>query len=114
MCSAIVRTQNEASIDITDLNVENLVSPHMRFGIIPAGSANSIASSIHGVDDQVTAALQIAIGSKTPVDCCTIHEKNNLVRISANACSYGWLGAVMEDSEKFRCLGPIRYQFSGL
>lgn len=43
MCSAIVRAQNEGPIDITDLHVDKLVSPHMRFGIIPAGELNKLS-----------------------------------------------------------------------
>jgi ceramide kinase len=57
MCSAIVRTQRESDVDITDFNAPELKKPHMRFGIIPAGSANSISSSINGVDDATTGII---------------------------------------------------------
>lgn len=109
--------------------MDSLVTPRIRLGIIGAGSANSIVSSVHGVDDCPTAAIHIAIGervflfeiinafhtvgSKCHVDVCTVHEENHLLRISANAISYGWLGDVLHDSESYRCLGPIRYQYSG-
>lgn len=51
MCSGIIRTQNEAGIDITDLNIDNLVTPHVRFGIIPAGNipGNKRYTRIHMV-----------------------------------------------------------------
>ena len=114
LCSLVIRIQQENDKDIRDINVDSLVRPPIRFGIIGAGSANSIVSSVHGVDDCPTAAIHIAIGSKCSVDVCTVHEGNNLLRISANAISYGWLGDVLHDSERYRCLGPIRYQWSAL
>lgn len=39
-----------------------LTTPRVRFGIIGAGSANSIVSSVHGINDCPTAAIHIAIG----------------------------------------------------
>lgn len=114
LCSIVIRIQIENEKDIRDINIAALAKPALRFGIIGAGSANSIVSSVHGVDDCPTAAVHIAIGSKCSVDVCTVHEGNNLLRISANAISYGWLGDVLRDSEKYRYLGPIRYQWSAL
>ncbi|VDN59982.1 unnamed protein product [Dracunculus medinensis] len=113
--SAIVcRTQEDASKDICNVNIDCLQTPRMRFGIIGAGSANSIVSSVHGTNDYSTAAIHIAIGSQCFVDVCTVHRGDDLMRISANAISYGWLGDVLADSERYRWMGPLRYQFSAL
>ena len=98
LSSTIIRTQVEHSNDINDVNVGGLATPRVRFGIIGAGSANSIVSSVHGVGDRPTAAIHIALGSKCSVDVCTVHEGDRLLRISANAISYGWLGDVLHDS----------------
>ncbi|KAI6178791.1 Ceramide kinase 1 [Aphelenchoides besseyi] len=114
LCSVILRTQIDENKDIADVHIDNLATPKLRFGIIGAGSANSIVSSVHGVDDCPTAALHIAVGSRCSVDTCTVHQGQNLLRISANAISYGWLGDVLADSERFRMLGPVRYQYSAL
>ncbi|VDK65192.1 unnamed protein product [Onchocerca ochengi] len=113
--SAIVcRTQEEAGKDISDVNIDILETPRMRFGIIGAGSANSIVSSVHGTDDCPTAAIHIALGNKCSIDVCTVHKGDDLMRISANAISYGWLGDVLADSERYRWMGPLRYQYSAL
>lgn len=113
--SAIVcRTQEDAGKDIADVNVDSLCTPRMRFGIIGAGSANSIVSSVHGTDDCPTAAIHVAMGSQCHVDVCTVHRGKELMRISANAISYGWLGDLLSDSERYRFMGPFRYQYSGL
>ncbi|KAK6023359.1 hypothetical protein OSTOST_10856 [Ostertagia ostertagi] len=114
LSGALLRTQKDAGTDIDDPDSEHLQTPHIRFGIIGAGSANSIVSTVHETTDYATAAVHIAIGSECNVDVCTVHENNQLLRISANAISYGWLGDVLRDSERYRCLGPIRYQWSAL
>ncbi|VDM97503.1 unnamed protein product [Thelazia callipaeda] len=114
LSAVVCRTQQEAGKDISDANIDVLQTPRMRFGIIGAGSANSIVSSVHGTDDCPTAAIQIALGSKCSVDVCTVHKGDDLMRISANAISYGWLGDLLADSERFRWMGPCRYQYSAL
>lgn len=38
------------------------MTPHFRFGIIGAGSANSIVSTVHETNDWGTAAVHIALG----------------------------------------------------
>ena len=83
-----------------------LTTPRVRFGIIGAGSANSIVSSVHGINDCPTAAIHIAIGfflkiflikfwdffkgSRCNIDVCVVYEDGNLLRFSADAISYGW------------------------
>ncbi|KAK0400721.1 hypothetical protein QR680_015418 [Steinernema hermaphroditum] len=114
LCAAVKRAQLDVEKDIADGDISSLETPPMRFGIIAAGSANSIVSSIHGIDDGPTAAIHIAIGSRCYVDAATVHEGDNLLRISANAMSYGWLGDVARHSEKYRCMGPFRYNWSAL
>lgn len=66
----MLRSQEEAHKDITDINIDALETPRMRFGIIGAGSANSIVSSVHGTDDCPTAAIHIAMGAYYSVLMC--------------------------------------------
>ncbi|KAL7077402.1 hypothetical protein ACQ4LE_003244 [Meloidogyne hapla] len=114
LSSAIIRTQLQSGKNYNNEQVDMLTTPRVRFGIIGAGSANSIVSSVHGVNDCPTAAIHIAIGSKCNIDVCAVYEDGHLLRFSADAISYGWLGDVLHDSERYRCLGPIRYQYSAL
>ncbi|KAF8367365.1 cerk-1, partial [Pristionchus pacificus] len=113
LSGAINRTQTEVSVDVDDRR-SILKSPRIPFGIIGAGSANSIVMTVHDTDDYATSAVHIAIGSRCRVDACTVHEKKGLVRVSADAISYGWLGDVLRDSERYRWLGPLRYQWSAI
>lgn len=48
--------------DINSPTAPRLSTPSFRFGIIGAGSANSIVSTVHETDDWATAAVHIAIG----------------------------------------------------
>ena len=112
--ASIIRTQVAEGKNYNNAEIPALNTPRVRFGIIGAGSANSIVSSVHGVNDCPTAAIHIAIGSKCTMDVCAVYEDGNLLRFSADAISYGWLGDVLHDSERYRCLGPIRYQYSAL
>uniref|UniRef100_A0A915NZ06 DAGKc domain-containing protein n=1 Tax=Meloidogyne floridensis TaxID=298350 RepID=A0A915NZ06_9BILA len=114
LSSAIIRTQLQAGKNYNNEQIDMLTTPRVRFGIIGAGSANSIVSSVHGINDCPTAAIHIAIGSRCNIDVCAVYEDGNLLRFSADAISYGWLGDVLHDSERYRCLGPIRYQYSAL
>ncbi|VDN33836.1 unnamed protein product [Cylicostephanus goldi] len=62
LSGALLRTQLEAGMNIDDPATEQLQTPHIRFGIIGAGSANSIVSTVHETSDFATAAVHIAIG----------------------------------------------------
>ncbi|EYB82335.1 hypothetical protein Y032_0362g3512 [Ancylostoma ceylanicum] len=62
LSGALLRTQLEAGTNIDDPDSDQLQTPHIRFGIIGAGSANSIVSTVHETADYATAAVHIAIG----------------------------------------------------
>uniref|UniRef100_A0A914WBR0 DAGKc domain-containing protein n=1 Tax=Plectus sambesii TaxID=2011161 RepID=A0A914WBR0_9BILA len=114
LCGAVIREQIDSGKDIADIDVDALVTPRLKLGIIPAGSSNSVVQSAQGSADVVTAALHIALGDDCGVDICTVHRGSDLMRISANAISYGWLGDLLKHSEDLRRLGPVRYQWSAL
>jgi hypothetical protein len=57
--------------------------------------------------------LFVFAGDSTGLDICSIHSNATLLRYYSSVISYGFLGDVVRDSEKFRWMGPKRYEFSG-
>eukprot|EP00271_Cylindrocystis_brebissonii_P020271 TRINITY_DN6647_c0_g1_i2.p1 TRINITY_DN6647_c0_g1~~TRINITY_DN6647_c0_g1_i2.p1 ORF type:complete len:921 (+),score=178.28 TRINITY_DN6647_c0_g1_i2:117-2765(+) len=104
----------------------------LRIGIIPAGSTDTIVISTTGTRDAVTAALHIVLGDRMPLDCLRItswghgqsqqarqregaaEEAPPVVRYAASFCGYGFYGDVIKESEKYRWMGPARYDYAGM
>jgi ceramide kinase len=57
--------------------------------------------------------LFVSAGDSTGLDLCSIHSNATLLRYYSSVISYGYLGDVVRDSEKFRWMGPRRYDYSG-
>ncbi|KAE8580750.1 hypothetical protein XENTR_v10024523 [Xenopus tropicalis] len=70
-------------------------------GIIPAGSTNVLAYSLHGTKHTGTAALHIIMGNIQPVDTCTFSSSNKLLRFGFSAM-FGFGGATLALAEKHR------------
>lgn len=116
----LIRTQAEHGIaldkDKTTLIEESqLIKPHIRIGVIPAGSTNCLSYVSQGVDDAETAALHIAVGDSHPLDLCSIHDRHGrFQKFSFSMTSFGFYGNVLNKSENMRMLGPSRYDFAGI
>ena len=108
----ISRAAQQQRIDLNDPNVL-LPKPTLPIGVIPSGSTDTLAYSLHGTTDIETACIQIIFGDTVGLDVSSVHNDNKLLRIYASILSYGYLGDVVKDSEKFRWMGPQRYDFSG-
>ncbi|XP_026867770.2 ceramide kinase family protein [Electrophorus electricus] len=108
----IGRTQQEAGISEHDPTVM-LQSCDLHIGIIPAGSTDCVCFATVGVNDPVTSALHIIIGDSQPLDVCSVHHHNTLVRYSVSLVGYGFYGDVLAESERLRWMGPLRYDLSG-
>ncbi|MBN3322524.1 CERK1 kinase, partial [Atractosteus spatula] len=113
MHGLIGRTQLEAGISEHDPTV-TLQPCSLRIGIIPAGSTDCVCFATVGVNDPITSALHIIIGDDQPLDVCSVHHRNQLVRYSVSLVGYGFYGDVLEDSDRRRWMGPVRYDYSGL
>ncbi|XP_076840178.1 ceramide kinase [Brachyhypopomus gauderio] len=108
----IGRTQQEAGISEHDPTV--MLQPcDLHIGIIPAGSTDCVCFATVGVNDPVTSALHIIIGDSQPLDVCSVHHHNTLVRYSVSLVGYGFYGDVLAESERLRWMGPLRYDISG-
>ncbi|KAJ7949486.1 Ceramide kinase [Quillaja saponaria] len=92
-----------------------------RFGIIPAGSTDAIVMCTTGARDPITSALQIVLGKKVRLDIAQIvrwkttpqSEVEPSVRYAASFAGYGFYGDVIKESEKYRWMGPVRYDYAG-
>ncbi|XP_024982258.1 ceramide kinase-like [Cynara cardunculus var. scolymus] len=92
-----------------------------RFGLIPSGSTDAIVICTTGVRDPMTSALQIILGKRVSLDIAQVvrwekssKSKNKpLVRYAASFAGYGFYGDVITESEKYRWMGPKRYDYAG-
>ncbi|KAL2558361.1 Ceramide kinase [Forsythia ovata] len=97
--------------------------PNKRFriGIIPAGSTDAIAICTTGARDPVTSALHIVLGKRVNLDIAQIvrwkmtpaSSNEPCVRYAASFAGYGFYGDVITESEKYRWMGPKRYDYAG-
>ncbi|CAI9768241.1 unnamed protein product [Fraxinus pennsylvanica] len=92
-----------------------------RIGIIPAGSTDTIAICTTGARDPLTSALQIVLGKRVNLDVAQIVRwkmtpasiSEPCVRYAASFAGYGFYGDVIRESEKYRWMGPKRYDYAG-
>ncbi|CAL0310992.1 unnamed protein product [Lupinus luteus] len=92
-----------------------------RFGIIPAGSTDAIVICTTGARDPVTSALQVVLGKRVHLDIAQVvrwkttpmSEVEPYVRYAASFSGYGFYGDVITESEKYRWMGPKRYDYAG-
>ncbi|XP_077185859.1 ceramide kinase-like isoform X2 [Paroedura picta] len=113
MHALIERTQRKAGVSEEDADAE-LLSPHLRIGIIPAGSTDCVCFATVGIADPVTSALHIIIGDSQPLDVCSLRHNGKLLRYSVSLAGYGFYGDVVSTSEKHRWMGPARYAYAGV
>ncbi|KAK9724423.1 hypothetical protein RND81_05G070800 [Saponaria officinalis] len=97
--------------------------PHdwFRLGIIPAGSTDAIVMCTTGARDPTTSALHIVLGKRIGLDIAQVvrwkatntSKVDPLVRYTASFVGYGFYGDVITESEKYRWMGPKRYDVAG-
>ncbi|KAM7266739.1 hypothetical protein ACFE04_004636 [Oxalis oulophora] len=98
-----------------------LPNENFRFGIIPAGSSDAIVMCTTGARDPITSALHIVMGKRVNLDIAQvirwrITSQSNIepfVRYAASFVGYGFYGDVIKESEKYRWMGPKRYDYAG-
>ncbi|MEQ2207194.1 hypothetical protein XENOCAPTIV_008577, partial [Xenoophorus captivus] len=105
-----IQTDNDVDQNLPDAE---LVPCSLRIGIIPAGSTDCICFATVGTNDPLTSALHIIVGDSQPMDVCSVHHDNVLLKYSVSLLGYGFYGDILTDSERNRWLGPARYDLSG-
>uniref|UniRef100_A0A5B7ADM8 Putative ceramide kinase n=1 Tax=Davidia involucrata TaxID=16924 RepID=A0A5B7ADM8_DAVIN len=106
----------------TDQDLEfSLPNERFRFGIIPAGSTDAIVICTTGTRDPMTSALNIVLGKRVCLDIAQIvrwkttptSKDEPYVRYAASFAGYGFYGDVITESERYRWMGPKRYDYAG-
>uniref|UniRef100_A0A8C8ZGN1 Ceramide kinase like n=1 Tax=Prolemur simus TaxID=1328070 RepID=A0A8C8ZGN1_PROSS len=81
------------------------VRAQLPLGLIPAGSTNVLAHSLHGISHVVTATLHIIMGHIQLVDVCTFSTTDKLLRFGFSAM-FGFGGRTLALAEKYRWMSP--------
>ncbi|CAG2253208.1 CERK [Mytilus edulis] len=108
MNGLIARVQRDNNVNVNCHNTD-IVSASLPIGIIPAGSGNVIVQYLHGTKCASTAVLHILLGGNVESNVCSVHEGGKLLSYSALILGFGLFGNIMHDCEKFRWMGPLRY-----
>ena len=95
---------------------KGLVSPQIPIGVIGAGSTDANLFGFIGTNDPISAALNIILGQQIQIDVCSVHSwrSDRLLRFVSTFIAYGYFGDVIRESERFRWLGPSRYDFTAV
>ncbi|KAK2503354.1 hypothetical protein MC885_004931 [Smutsia gigantea] len=99
----LLRAQKNAGMEI-----DSILAPapaQLPLGVIPAGSTNILAHSLHGISHVVTATLHIILGHVQPVDVCTFSTAGKLLRFGFSAM-FGFGGRTLALAEKHRWMSP--------
>ncbi|XP_078083837.1 ceramide kinase-like protein [Mustelus asterias] len=95
----LVRAQTDSGRDI-DSNFTPVRAP-LPLGIIPAGSTNVLAFSVHGIKHPGTAAMHIIMGNLQEVDVCSFNSHHRLLQFGFSAM-FGFGGRTLALAEKHR------------
>lgn len=102
------RVQRDNNVDQNN-HKNDIIPASLPIGIIPAGSGDVIAQYLHGTRCPRTAVLHILLGGQVPANLVSLHEGGKLLSYSALVLGFGLFGDMMHDCEKFRWMGPTRY-----
>ncbi|XP_041056185.1 ceramide kinase-like protein [Carcharodon carcharias] len=95
----LLRAQIDAGRDI-DSNFTPVRAP-LPLGIIPAGSTNVLAFSVHGIKHPGTAAMHIIMGNLQEVDVCSFSSHHRLLQFGFSAM-FGFGGRTLALAERHR------------
>ncbi|XP_036735307.2 ceramide kinase-like protein isoform X2 [Manis pentadactyla] len=99
----LLRAQKNAGMETDSILAP--VPAQLPLGVIPAGSTNILAHSLHGISHVVTATLHIILGHIQPVDVCTFSTSGKLLRFGFSAM-FGFGGRTLALAEKHRWMSP--------
>ncbi|KAF9120746.1 hypothetical protein BGW39_011125 [Mortierella sp. 14UC] len=82
-------------------------------GIIPAGSGNAIGASIGSISP-IVATLAVIRGETSKLDIFSLSQLNRPRIYSMLSFSWGMMADSDIESDKYRWLGPLRFEVAGL
>jgi len=90
------------SAETSASNEDTVLQPAaLNMAIIPAGSSNALAYSVHGTDDPCTAAIHLVLGGSVPLDVGAIHDNHSgVARFFVTQISYGHLADTLKVNDK--------------
>ncbi len=112
VCDAVVRRANGGSMETE--TARDLSAPKLRLGVIPAGSTDAVAYTLHGTARADAAALHVALGDARMVDALAVSVDGAVKCLSLTIASRGFFGDNLAWSERLRFLGPSRYEAAGV
>eukprot|EP00041_Stephanoeca_diplocostata_P022445 m.535273 g.535273 ORF g.535273 m.535273 type:complete len:348 (+) comp22064_c0_seq9:940-1983(+) len=84
------------------------------FGLLPAGSTNTVALTLIGTADVASCALSIVLGHRRTCDLGRADRDDGIApQYFTNFVGFGFFGDVIAHSEGYRWCGPARYKYSG-
>lgn len=108
MNALILRTQKDHGVNADDPEAK-VIPTNLPIGIIPAGSGDWVVQYMHGTRDVMTAILRVISGYTSPANAVSVHQGGKLSAYSGLLLAFGLQGDMMNDCEKFRWMGPNRY-----
>lgn len=84
----------------------------MRFGIIPAGSTDTVVVSTLGTRSVEAATLHVILGDRMDIDMVRL-QAGEETRYVSSFVGFGFFGEVISRSESLRWMGPLRYSIAG-
>ncbi len=89
-------------------------SSRLRVGVIPSGSTDVVAYTLHGTSDPESAAMHIVMGNERRVDAMGVFVADKLRCFAVTIASRGFFGNNVAWSERLRWMGPSRYEAAGV
>lgn len=108
----IIRAMQDKGLDLR--RSKYIPKPALPIAIIPAGSTDTIAYSLHGTSDVQTSAIHLVLGQRRGLDICSVRNRDGIIRFCTSVMGYGYLGDVAAKSEKYRWMGTKRYEYTGV
>ena len=92
-----------------------LVSPQITIGVIPCGTSNALAYTIHGTDDRETALIHILMGNRLESDVLSMIEPSgHFLGFAVTLISFGFIAGAIHASKSCKLKGPNKYKASFL